>query len=143
MQLNKLKWGVKNVTEVTLKLSSNVVGDTNDENNFPHKLLLINIQVSKLRKAFANSSSAYIKLSKIQLHKITQSGGFLVRRLGLLLKPGLSLIENVLKPLGKYVLIPLRRAAAAAATTTTDAVIHKKMFGPGDTTLKEDFSECS
>ena len=125
-----------------MKLSSNVVGDTNDENNFPHKLLLINIQVSKLRKAFANSSSAYIKLSKIQLHKITQSGGFLVRRLGLLLKPGLSLIENVLKPLGKYVLIPLRRAAAAAATTT-DAVIHKKMFGPGDTTLKEDFSECS
>ena len=39
-QLNKLKSGIKNGTEVTLKLSSNVVGDSNDETNFPHKLLL-------------------------------------------------------------------------------------------------------
>ena len=39
-QLNKLKSGTKNGTEVTLKLSSNVDGDSNDENNFPHKLLL-------------------------------------------------------------------------------------------------------
>ena len=39
-QLNELKSGIKNGTEVTLKLSSNVVGDSNDENNFPHKLLL-------------------------------------------------------------------------------------------------------
>ena len=38
-KLNKLKFGTKNNTEVTLKTSSNVVGDTNDENNFPHKLL--------------------------------------------------------------------------------------------------------
>ena len=44
-QLNKLKSGIKNGTEVTLKLSSNVVGDSNDENNFPHKLLLTNTQV--------------------------------------------------------------------------------------------------
>ena len=51
-QLNKLKSGTKNDTEVTLKLSSNVVGDSNDENNFPHKLFLTNTQVSKLRKAF-------------------------------------------------------------------------------------------
>ena len=51
-QLNKLKSGIKNCTEVTLKLSSNVDGDSNDENKFPHKLLLTNIQVSKLRKAF-------------------------------------------------------------------------------------------
>ena len=48
----------KNGTEITLKLSSNVVGDSNDENNFRHKLLLTNTQVSKLRKAFANNSSA-------------------------------------------------------------------------------------
>ena len=56
-QLNKLKSGIKNGTEVTLKLSSNIIGDSNVENNFPHKLLLANTQVSWLRKAFANGSS--------------------------------------------------------------------------------------
>ena len=69
-QLNKLKSEMKNSTEVTLKLSSNIVGDSNDGNNLPHQLLLTNTQVSRLRKAFANSSSANIKLSKTQLHKI-------------------------------------------------------------------------
>ena len=69
-QLEKLKSGIKNGTEATLKLSLNVVGDSNDGNNFMHKLLLINSQVSKLRKAFANGLSASIKLSKAQLHKI-------------------------------------------------------------------------
>ena len=54
--LNKLKSGIKDGTGVTLKLSSNVVGDSNDENNFPHTLFLTNTQVSKLRKAFANGS---------------------------------------------------------------------------------------
>ena len=57
-QLNKLKSGIKNGSEVTLKLSSDVVGNSNDENNFLHKLLLTNTQVSKLRKAYANNSSA-------------------------------------------------------------------------------------
>ena len=60
-QLNKLKSGIKNGTDVT-KLSSNVVCDSNDENNFLHNLLLTNIQVSKLHKDFANNSSAIIKL---------------------------------------------------------------------------------
>ena len=55
-QLNKLSSGLENFTEVTLKLSSNVVGDCNDENSFPHKLLLTNTQVSRFRKAFANNS---------------------------------------------------------------------------------------
>ena len=64
-----LKCGIKNNTEVTLKLSSNVVGDSNDEKNFPHKLLLTNTQVSKLCKAFTNNSPANIKLSKTQVHK--------------------------------------------------------------------------
>ena len=64
-QLNKLKSGIKNNTEATLEISSNVVADSNDENNFPHKLLLNNTQVSKLHKEFANGSSANIKLSKI------------------------------------------------------------------------------
>ena len=67
--MNKLKLGIKNGTEVTFETSSNAVGDSNDENNFPHKLLT-NTQVSKLQKAFGNNSSANIKLSKTQLHKI-------------------------------------------------------------------------
>ena len=91
-QLNKLKLGIKNGTEVTLKISSDVVGDSNDENNFPHKLLLTNTQVSKLRKPCANNSSVNMKLSKTQLHKIGQSGRFLGRLLEPLLKSGLPLI---------------------------------------------------
>ena len=70
-QLKKLKSGIKNGTEVILKISSNVVRDSSvvDENNFPHRLLLTNTQVSRLHKAFANDSSANVKLSKTQLHK--------------------------------------------------------------------------
>ena len=131
-QLNKLKYGIKNDTEVTLKISLNVVGESNDENNFPHKLLT-NTQVSKLCKAFANGSSENINFSKTQLHKIGQSGGFLGRLLGPLLKTRLPLIGNVLKSLAKSILISLGLTAAAA--TTTDATIHKKMFGCGFTTL--------
>ena len=115
-----------------MKPSPNVFDDSNDENNFLHKLLLTNPQVSKLRKAFATNSSANIKLSKTQLHKIRQSGGFLDRLLGSLLKPGLPLMKNVLKALAKKVLIQLRLIAAAAVT---DSAIHKKMFGSGVTTL--------
>ena len=86
----------------------------------------------KLRKTFANSSSANIKLSKIQLHKIWQSGGFLGRFLGPLLKTGLPIIGNVLKLLAKNVLIPLGLTAAASAT---DADIDKKTFVSGTATL--------
>ena len=50
LQINKLKLGKNNGTELTLKISSNIVGDSNDENNYQHKLLLINTQVFKLRK---------------------------------------------------------------------------------------------
>ena len=64
-------------------------------------MLLTNLQVSKFRKGFANSSSANKKLSKTQLYKIGQSGVFLGRLLGPLLKTGLPLIGNVLKPLAK------------------------------------------
>ena len=131
-QLNKLKSAIKNGTKVTLNLSSNIVGDSNDENNFPHKSLLTNTKVSKLRKAFANNFSVNIKLSKTKLHKIVQSGGFLGRILGPLLKARLPLIENVLKPLAKSVLMPLGLTAAVLAT---DVAIHKKMFGSGFTTL--------
>ena len=62
LQLNKLKSAIKNGTEVTVNLSSNLIGDSNDDNNFPRKLFLTNTQVSKLRKAFANNSTANIKL---------------------------------------------------------------------------------
>ena len=61
-----------------------------------------------------------------------QSGGFLGRLLGSLLKTGLSLIENVTKPLAKSVLIPLGLTAAASAA---DSGIHKKNLGSGETTL--------
>ena len=106
-QLNRLKSGIKNNTEVTLKISSNVVEDSNDENNFSHRLLLTNTQVSKICKAFGNGLSANIKLSQTRLRIIGQSGGFLGRVLGPLLKTGLPLIGNVLKPLARSVLIPL------------------------------------
>ena len=114
LQPNKLKLEIKNGTEITLKISSNVVVDSNDENTFPHKLLLINTQVWKLFKAFANGSSANIKLSKTHLDKIGQSGGCL----------GLLVIGNVLKILVASVLIPLR--LTAAATSAADATTHKK-----------------
>ena len=90
--------------------------------------MLTNTQVSKLRKASANGSSANIKLSKTQLHKIGQSGGFLGRFLGPLLKTGLSLIRNALKPLTKSVSMRLGLTTAASGT---DAAIHEKMFGSG------------
>ena len=59
-QLNKLKSRIKNGTEITLKILSNVIGDSNDENNLPHRLLLTNTQVSRLREAFENNSFATI-----------------------------------------------------------------------------------
>ena len=85
---------MKNNTEATLKISSNVVCDSDYEHNFLDKLLLTNTQVSKLCKAFANGSSANIKLSKTQLHKIGQSGEFLGRLLGPLLRTGLPLAQR-------------------------------------------------
>ena len=100
-QLNKLS--LNNRTEVTLQISVNVAGDSNDEINFPNKILIIT-QVSKLRKAFANNSSANRKLLKTHLHKIEQSGRFLDRFLGRLLKTGLPLIGYVIKPIDKSVL---------------------------------------
>ena len=102
-----MKAAIKNGTGVTLDLSSNIIGDSNDENNFPHKLLLTNAQISRLQKSFSNGLSANIKLSKTQLYKMRQSGGFLGRLLGPLLKIGLPLIGNLLKTLDKSVLMPL------------------------------------
>ena len=131
-QLNESKYAIKMWTKVTLNLSSNFVGDSTDENNFAHKLLLTNTQVSKIRKAFVNNSLTDINLSKIQLYKITQSGGFGRRFLGPLLKTRLPLMGNLLKTLAKSVLIPLGIMVVASAT---DVDIHKKIFRSGFTTL--------
>ena len=122
-QLNELKSSIKNETDVVLRISSNMVSNSNDNTNFPHELLLTNRQVANIRKAFANHSSTDIKLSKTQLSKMIQSGGFLGKLLGPLLKTRLPLMKSVIKPLAKSVLIPLGLTAAASAA---DARIHKK-----------------
>ena len=59
-QLNKLKSAIKNETEVVLRLSPNMIGDSNDKTNFLHELLLTGRQVSSIRKAFANNPSVDI-----------------------------------------------------------------------------------
>ena len=69
-----------------MKTSSNCAGESNNENNIPHVLLLTNKQVSELPKAFTNNSAANKKLSKTQLHKIGKSGGPQARLLELSLK---------------------------------------------------------
>ena len=108
-----------------------MIGSSEDETNFPHKLLLTNRQVTTLRKAFANRTSTDVKLSKTQLSKTMQSGRFLGRLLGPLLKAGLPLMESLIKPLAKSILIPLGLTAAASAA---DAGMHKKILGSGHNT---------
>ena len=63
-QLNKFKSAIKNETDAVLRLSSNMIGDSNDKANFPHESLLTDRQVSSILKAFANNSSINVKLSK-------------------------------------------------------------------------------
>ena len=99
-QLNKLKSSIKNETDVVLRIPPNMVSNSNDNTNFPHELLLTNRQVANIRKAFANHSLIDIKLSKTQLSKMIQSGGFLGNLLGKLMKVAMPLAKNVLAPLG-------------------------------------------
>ena len=110
-QLNKLKSSIKNETDVVLRISSNMVSNSNDNTNFPHELLLTNRQVAKIRKAFAKNTSIDIKLSKAQLSKMVQSGGFLGNLLGKLAGP----LMKVAMSLAKYVLAPLGLSAAMSA----------------------------
>ena len=127
-QLKKLETAVKNKTGTTLRISFKMFNG----NDLPHELLLTTRQKTKLRNAFNSNMSTNLKILKTQISKIIQSGGFLVTLLGPLLKTGLSLIKNVIKPLAKSVLIPSGLTAAASAA---DAGIHKKIMGSGNTTL--------
>ena len=102
-----------------------MVGSSDDETNFSHKLLLTNRQVANLSKAFPNNSSADIKLSITQLSKMIQSGGLLGKLLTPLLRTGLPLMKSVIQPLTKSVLTPLRLTAAASAA---GAGIHKTIW---------------
>ena len=102
-----------------------MIGNSDDETNFPHKLLLTNRQLENLCKTFASQTSTDIKLSKTHLSKMIQSREFINRLLGPLLRTGLPLMESVMKPLTKSVLVPLELTAAASAT---DTGIHKKIL---------------
>ena len=106
-QLNKSKFAIKNETVVVLRLWSNIIGNSDDETNCLLELLLTNKQVANFRKDFANNSLTDITFSKIQLPKMIQSRGLLVKRLGPLLTTGLPLIKNSIMPLTKSFLIPL------------------------------------
>ena len=92
-----------------------MIGNSDDETNFPHKLLLTNRQVSNLHKAFANHTLTDIKLSKTQLTKM-QKGRFL-RFLAPFLKSRLPLLKSVIKPLG---------VLGLTAASATDNAINKK-----------------
>ena len=115
-QLNKLKTAVKNKTGTTLRISLKMF----NENNLPHELLLTRQKnKTKLRNAFNNNMSTDLKLSKDQISKIIQSGGFL----GSLLSKTAGPLMKIVIPLAKNILAPLRITAAASAI---DAGIQEK-----------------
>ena len=90
-------------------------GNSNEKTNFLHRLLLNHTWVSRLRKAFENSSPANIKLSKAQLYKTGKSLSGIMRPL---LKNDFPLMKNVLKPISKSVLTLLGLVAASWVTDT-------------------------
>ena len=122
VQLNKLKKVVKSNEVATLRLG--IRNFNKDEH--PHELLLTTRQNTKLRNAFNNNSATDIKLSKAQIKKIIQSGGFLGKLLSKLAGP----LMKVAMPLAKNVLVPLGLTAAMSAT---DGSIQKKIHGSGAT----------
>ena len=106
-QLQKLKTAVKDNTGATLQMNLKML----NRNDLPHELLLTERQKTKLRNAFNNNMSTDIKLSKAQITKIIQSGGFLGSLLSKLAGP----LMQVAVPLAKNILAPLRVTAAASA----------------------------
>ena len=123
-QLKKLKTAVKNKTGTTLRMSLKMLNG----NDLPHKLLLTARQKIKLRNAFNNNMSIDLKLSKAQISKKIQSGGFLGSLLSILADP----LMKAAIPLAKNVLAPLGITAAASAI---DGRIQKKIHGSGTTTI--------
>ena len=123
-KLKKLKADVKNKTGITLRMSLKMFY----ENDLPHELLLTTRQKAKLRNAFNNNMSTDLKLSRVQISKIIQSGGFLGSLLGKLADP----LMKVVIPLGKQILAPLRITTAPSAI---DAGKQKKINGSGTTAL--------
>ena len=119
-QLKKLKDAVKNNTGTTLRISSKIF----DGNNLRYELLLTTRQKTKLRNVYNNNKSADIKLSKAQINKIIQSGGFseslLSKLAGPLMKIAVPLAKNVSAPLG-----------ITAAASVLDAGIQKKYMDLG------------
>ena len=123
LQLNKLKSTVKNQQGTTLRMNARMFNG----NNLPHELLLTTRHTTELRNAIENNLQTGIKLSKAQISKIIQSGGFLGKILGPLLKTGLPLLKSVVKPFGLFGL--------TAASSAIDAGVQKKIYGSGKTTL--------
>ena len=115
IHLKKLKNTVKDKTGITLRISLKM----SNGNNLPHELLLTTRQKTKVRNAFNNNMSTDLKLSKAQISKIIQSGGFLGSLLNKLAGP----LMKIAVPLAKNPLAPLGITAAALAT---DAGIQKK-----------------
>ena len=123
-QLKTLNTAAKNKTKVTLRMSLKMF----DGNDFPQELLLTTRQRTKLRDAFNNNMLTDLKLSKAQISKIIQSGGFLGSLLSKLVGP----LMKVAVPLEKNILAPLGIKAAA---TAIDAGIQKEIHGSETTTL--------
>ena len=123
-QLSKLKTAVKSQTGVTLRMNIKMFHG----NNLPHELSLTARQKSNVRNTFKNNMSTDIRLSKSQISKIIQSGGFLGSLLSKLpvplMKVAVPLVKNILSPLG-----------ITAAVSAIDAGIQKKIHGSGTTTL--------
>ena len=120
-QLKKLKTAVKDKTGTTLRISLKMFNG----NDLPHELLLTTRQKAKLRNAFNNNMSTDLKLSRAQISKIVQSGGFLGSLLSKLMKAAIPLAKSILTPLGITV-----------AASSVDAGIQKKeKHGSGTTTL--------
>ena len=123
-KLTKLNTAVKNKTGTTLRMNFKML----DRNDLPHELLLATRHKAKLRNVFNNNMPTDLKLSRAQISKIIQSGGFLGSLVSKLAGP----LMKVVIPLAKNVLAPLGIAAAASAI---DAGIQKKIHGSGTTTL--------
>ena len=122
-QLNKLKSAVKSKQGTTLRMNARMFNG----NNLPDELLLTTRQTTKLRNAIINNLESNIKLNKAQISEIIQSGGFLDKIIGPLLKSRLPLLKSVIKPLGLL--------SFTAASSAIDAGVQKKIYGSGTTTL--------